>query len=84
MSENVSEGVSEGEVKYITSNHQISLNQQKIIAATKSNNRITYTELSELIGIAPTNIARNIKKLVEAEKLRRVGPAKGGYWEVLS
>lgn len=65
----MADGVNEDEVKYITSNQQISLTQQKIIAAIKSNNRITHTELSELIGIAPTNIARNIKKLVKAKKI---------------
>ncbi|MGC4232974.1 MAG: winged helix-turn-helix domain-containing protein [Niabella sp.] len=59
-----------------------SSNQQKIINAIKSNKRITYTELSKLVGIAPTNVARNIKKLIEAKKLIRIGPAKGGYWEV--
>lgn len=70
--ENVSENVSE----------KRSSNQQKIINAIKSNKRITYTELSKLVGIAPTNVARNIKKLIEAQKLIRIGPAKGGYWEV--
>jgi ATP-dependent DNA helicase RecG len=70
--ENVSENVSE----------KLSLNQQKILNAIKSNNKITYTDLSKLIGIAPTNVARNIKKLIEAQRLTRVGPAKGGHWEV--
>jgi ATP-dependent DNA helicase RecG len=70
--ENVSENVSEN----LSS-------QQKILIAIKENQNITYTELSKLVGIAPTNIARNIKKLVEAKKLVRIGPAKGGHWKVL-
>ncbi|HMR83741.1 MAG TPA: winged helix-turn-helix domain-containing protein, partial [Niabella sp.] len=67
--ENVSENV----------NEKPSLNQQKIINAIKSNKKITYTELSKLVGIAPTNVARNIKKLIETKRLIRVGPAKGRY-----
>jgi predicted HTH transcriptional regulator len=55
---------------------------QKILNAIKGNNKITYTDLSKLIGIAPTNVARNIKKLIEAQRLTRVGPAKGGHWKV--
>ena len=66
----------------ITWSDKFSTNQKQIIVAIKNNKNITYKELSNLIGIAPTNIARNIKKLVDAKKLTRVGPAKGGYWEV--
>lgn len=60
----------------------LSPNQQKMINAIKDNKKITYIELSKLIGIAPTNVARNVKKLVESKKLTRVGPAKGGHWKV--
>lgn len=60
----------------------LSPNQQKMINAIKDNKKITYIELSKLIGIAPTNVARNIKKLVESKKLTRVGSAKGGHWKV--
>lgn len=61
---------------------KLSPNQQRIINAMKDNKKITYTELSKLIGIAPTNVARNIKRLMESKKITRVGPAKGGHWEV--
>ena len=29
------------------------------------------------------SIERNLRKLQQDRKLRRVGPVKGGYWEVL-
>lgn len=70
---NVSENVSE----------KLTANQQKIIDAMKANRQVTYTELAEIVGIAPTNVARNVKKLVEENRIKRVGPAKGGYWEVV-
>ena len=61
---------------------KLSPNQQRIINAIKDNQKITNTELSKLVGIAPTNVAENIKKLVQSKKLTRVGPAKRGHWEV--
>lgn len=38
---------------------KLSPNQQRIINAIKDNQKITNTELSKLVGIAPTNIAEN-------------------------
>lgn len=29
------------------------------------------------------SVERNISQLQQHEKLRRIGPAKGGYWEVI-
>ena len=44
----------------------------------------TYDELSEKLGISRRAITKQIKKLRDAGKLRRVGPDKGGYWEVVA
>lgn len=35
------------------------------------------------IGITERSVERNIRKLQTEGKLKRVGPAKGGHWEVL-
>ena len=43
---------------------------------------ITIPELSTRIGVTERSIERNIKALQEKGHLRRIGPAKGGYWEV--
>lgn len=55
----------------------------KILAALKQNGNLTIPELSSIIGVTERSIERNIKKLQEQDRLRRVGPAKGGRWEVL-
>ncbi len=56
----------------------------KILALLKQNGEMTIPELSEQIGITTRAIEKNIKKLQEGGALRRVGPDKGGHWEVRS
>ena len=56
---------------------------QKIIDLIKEDPYISTTKMAEIIGIDRRNIARNIKKLQEQGAVRRVGPDKGGFWEVI-
>ena len=56
---------------------------QKIIDLIKEDSYISTTKMAEIIGIDRRNIARNIKKLQEQGVVRRVGPDKGGFWEVI-
>lgn len=55
----------------------------KILAALKQDGNLTIPELASLIGVTERSIERNIRKLQEQGRLRRIGPAKGGHWEVL-
>jgi len=55
----------------------------KIIVLIKENPSITILELADKIGLTVKGIEWNIKKLKEDGKLKRIGPAKGGYWEVI-
>ena len=54
----------------------------KIVQAVQRNSMITIPELAALVGVTERSIERNIKKLQKERKLRRVGPAKGGYWQL--
>ncbi len=56
--------------------------QKEILKLISGNPRISKQELSEKIGISTTAIDKNISKLKQKGLLKRVGPAKGGYWEV--
>ena len=58
-------------------------NEIKIISAIKENANITTTELSRLVGISTTATENNIAKLKKKGILKRVGPDKGGYWEII-
>ena len=44
---------------------------------------ITMVQLSNKIGIVETAIGKNISKLKEKKIIQRVGPARGGYWEII-
>ena len=56
---------------------------QKIIDLIKEDPYISTSKMAEIIGVDRRNIARNIKKLQEQGVVRRVGPDKGGFWEVI-
>jgi ATP-dependent DNA helicase RecG len=58
-------------------------NQTKIIGLILQNPDITTKELAENVGISKRKIEENISKLKKKEVLRRIGPARGGYWEVI-
>ena len=57
-------------------------NEKKILEFISQNKNITTKELSKEIGISTTAIENNITKLKEKGILKRVGPDKGGYWEI--
>ena len=44
---------------------------------------ITATELANATGLSLTGVKWNIRKLKDANLIRRVGPDKGGYWQVV-
>ena len=54
----------------------------KILAALKQDRYLTIPDLASMIGVTERSIERNIRKLQEQNQVRRIGPAKGGYWEV--
>ncbi len=55
----------------------------KIIAYIHDNPDITIPELARLLGITERSVERNISQLQKHKKLRRIGPANGGHWEVI-
>ena len=55
----------------------------KIIALIKENPFITIHELADKIDLTVKGVEWNIKKLKQEGKLKRVGSAKGGYWEIV-
>ena len=55
----------------------------KIIELIKKNAHITIPELAESLGISTRAIEKQIAKLKEKGRLKRIGPDKGGHWEVV-
>ena len=57
-------------------------NQLKIILLILEDEKITKNKMSEILNISDTAVDKNILKLKTQGIIKRVGPAKGGHWEV--
>lgn len=58
-------------------------NEIKILKLMRDNKYITTKELSEQIRISTTAVDNNISKLKKKGTLKKIGPDKGGHWEVI-
>ena len=56
---------------------------QKILDALRQDPNISTMELAEQIGISRRAVAKHIAALQASGALRRIGPDKGGHWEVV-
>ena len=55
---------------------------QKTLSLIVDNPHITSQQIADKIGITRVGVAKQLKKLQDQGVIHRVGPAKGGYWEV--
>jgi len=62
---------------------KLTTNQQRIIEFIHASATISARELAAKVGITPRKIQENIARLKSKGFLKRVGPDKGGYWEIL-
>ena len=58
-------------------------NSQKIVDLIKERPEITTAEMAERIGVSRRSIVNITNRLQEEGVIRRVGPDKGGHWEVI-
>jgi len=63
-------------------NEKLTENRISIIKLIKEDPYISKSELSKYIGISENSISRNIEAMRD-KYLRRVGPNKGGFWEII-
>jgi Fic family protein len=56
---------------------------RKILSVMKSMPDVTLAELANATGLSVAGVRWNIRKLKDANLIRRVGPDKGGHWEVV-
>ncbi|MFK7806969.1 MAG: RNA-binding domain-containing protein [Saprospiraceae bacterium] len=57
--------------------------REKIIRLLKNRNTLSANDLSEIIGVSESAIEKHIVKLKKQKILKRIGPDKGGYWEII-
>ena len=83
VTEKVTEKVIEKVIeKAALSNEKLSDNQMAILRMIIHNPFVSKAGLAESVGISLNSVSRNIEAL-RGKYLHRVGPAKGGYWEIL-
>ena len=56
---------------------------EKILFLLRAEPELAARELAQRIGISPRAVEKQIAKLRQEGRLRRIGPAKGGHWEIL-
>ncbi len=54
-----------------------------IVRAMLANPKVTTTQLAQTLNFSATAVEKNLKLLKDQGQIKRVGPAKGGHWEVL-
>lgn len=64
-------------------NTQIGKKKELILNLLKSNSYMSIANLAESSGMAPSTVQVYLNKLRFEGKIRRVGPDKGGHWELL-
>ncbi|MBI4980944.1 putative DNA binding domain-containing protein [Candidatus Woesearchaeota archaeon] len=56
--------------------------REKIIALIRENHSITSDEIARRLHLTEKGVEWQLKKLKENDLIRRIGPDKGGHWEV--
>ncbi len=55
----------------------------QIIALIKNDAKISTENMASILDVNKRTILRDIEKLMQAGKIKRIGPLKGGHWEVV-
>lgn len=58
-------------------------NQLSILGLLEDDNSLTRQQLAEKLSVSPETIKKNIEKLKAKKILKRIGPDKGGHWEIV-
>ena len=56
---------------------------RKILELLRENPKLTTASLAQEVGISPKGIEKQLAHLKREGLLRRIGPDKGGHWEVV-
>ena len=78
VSEKMTEKVSEK-----SSQKSSQKSSRKILALIAENKNITTFEMANILKVSRRAVAKQIAKLKKEGKLKRIGPDKGGHWEVI-
>ena len=63
---------------------KLSTTRAKIVRIICKNPNATAQSISKEINIASRNVQEHLRKLQEQGIIRRIGPDKGGHWEIIA
>ena len=55
-----------------------------IVSAIKRNPHITISQLAKMMGMSTGGVEWHVKQLQKKKVIKRVGPKKGGHWEIIA
>ena len=58
--------------------------QSEVFDIIAKNSKVTSAKIAEALGLSTNTVSSRIRTLKEKNLIRRVGPDKGGHWEVVS
>ena len=71
------------QVKEQVNNEGSEKSSEKILELIKNDPNISAAAIAEKIGVSSRAVEKQLKKLREENLIRRVGPDKGGHWEIV-
>lgn len=77
----LAEGLAEGLVDGLAEG--LAESQRRLLVLIAENPRVSKSAMAKAIGISTTAVDKNLTRLKEKGILRRIGPAKGGHWEIV-
>jgi ATP-dependent DNA helicase RecG len=80
--ENIVENIAENIVDSIV--EKLSTTRAMIVRIIWKNPNATAQSISKEINIASRNVQEHLRKLQEQGVIRRIGPDKGGHWEIIA
>ena len=57
--------------------------QEMILDEIRTHPFTTRQQLAKVIGITPDGIKKQLEKLKKENRIKHVGPTKGGHWEII-
>ena len=58
--------------------------QEMILEEIRKHPFTTRQQLAIVIGITPDGIKKQLDKMKKANRIKHVGPTKGGHWEIIT
>ncbi len=77
VTDNVTDDVTDNVTDDVTDREQI------IFDKIKQDNKVTTTQLANQLNVSKRTILRDIEKLKQQNKIKRIGDERTGYWEIL-